>query len=125
LSFLEKISCFEEGEILEEQAIERLIQIDARAVEISASREKQLEDLERRYKEEEQKMIRDFARRIEDETGEAARKILQEGKEEVEKLNLKIAQILENMERDFEKICKDMADEILGRIFDIKRETHG
>ncbi|MCR4431108.1 MAG: hypothetical protein NUV45_08840 [Tepidanaerobacteraceae bacterium] len=125
MSFLEKISCFEEGEILEEQAIERLIQIDARAVEISASREKQLEDLERRYKEEEQKMIRDFARRIEDETGEAARKILQEGKEEVEKLNLKIAQILENMERDFEKICKDMADEILGRIFDIKRETHG
>lgn len=110
---------------MEEQAIERLIQIDARAVEISASREKQLEDLERRYKEEEQKMIRDFARRIEDETGEAARKILQEGKEEVEKLNLKIAQILENMERDFEKICKDMADEILGRIFDIKRETHG
>lgn len=110
---------------MEEQAIERLMEIDARAVEISTSREKQLADLERRYKEEEQKMIRDFAQMIEDETGKAARNILQEGKEEVEKLNVKTRETLENMEREFEKICKDMADEIQKRIFDIKRETHG
>lgn len=110
---------------MEEQAIERLMEIDARAVEISTSREKQLADLERRYKEEEQKMIRDFAQMIEDETRKAARNILQEGKEEVEKLNVKTRETLENMEREFEKICKDMADEIQKRIFDIKRETHG
>lgn len=110
---------------MEEQAIERLMEIDARAVEISTSREKQLADLERRYKEEEQKMIRDFARMIENETEKAVQSILQEGREEVEKLSLKTRDVLENMEREFERICKEMADEIQKRIFDIKRETHG
>ncbi|HHW03637.1 MAG TPA: hypothetical protein GXX35_12675 [Thermoanaerobacterales bacterium] len=115
----------EEGDILEEQVIARLMELDARAFEISAGREKQLADIERRYKEEEQKMIKDFTRRIEDETREIAQKILQEGQQEVEKLNLKTGEILENMEREFEKSRKDMTDEILKRIFDVKRENHG
>lgn len=110
---------------MEEQAIVRLMELDARAFEISAGREKQLADIERRYKEEEQKMIKDFTRRIEDETREIAQKILQEGQQEVEKLNLKTGEILENMEREFEKSRKDMTDEILKRIFDVKRENHG
>ncbi|AYO31689.1 hypothetical protein D2962_14755 [Biomaibacter acetigenes] len=110
---------------MEEQAIARLMELDARAAEISTGREKQLADIERRYKEEEQKMIRDFTRRIEDETREIAQKILQEGQQEVEKLNLKTGEILENMEREFEKSRKDMTDEILKRIFDVKRENHG
>lgn len=110
---------------MEEQAIARLMELDARAAEISIGREKQLADIERRYKEEEQKMIKDFTRRIEDETREIAQKILQEGQQEVEKLNLKTGEILENMEREFEKSRKDMTDEILKRIFDVKRENHG
>ena len=105
--------------------IERLIELDTKAVEINARRKKQLADLECQYKEEEQKMIRDYASQIRDETREITQKILQEGQQEVSKLKMDTKEVLEDMEQKFEKSQKNITDEILKRIFNIKKETHG
>lgn len=111
---------------MEEQTIiERLIELDTRAADKSARRKKQLADLERQCKEEEQKMFRDYASQIEDETKKTAQKILQEAQQEVDQLKLNTKEVLENMEREFEKSLKNITDEILKRIFDINRESHG
>lgn len=110
---------------MEEQAITRLMELDAKAEEISAGREKQLAELERRYKEEEQKMVADLSCRIEDESKEVAQKILQEAQQEVEKLNKRTAKALDDMEQKFRKVHQSLTLEILKRIFDIKRENHG
>jgi len=111
---------------LEEQAIiERLIELDARAIDISAKRKKQLEELEGRHKEEEQEMLKDYASQIEDETKKSTKKILQEAQQEVDQLKLNTKEVLENMELKFGKSLKNITDEILKRIFDINRESHG
>jgi len=111
---------------LEEQTIiEKLIELDSRAVDISARRKKQLAELEGRYKEEEQKMLKDYESQIEDETKKSTKKILQEGQQEVDQLKLNTKEVLENMELKFEKSLKNITDEILKRIFDINRESHG
>jgi ribosome recycling factor len=111
---------------LEEQTIiEELIELDTRAVDISARRKKQLAELEGRYKEEEKKMFKDYASQIEDETKKTTKKILQEGQQEVDKLKLNTKEVLENMEREFEKSLKNITDEIIKQIFDINRESHG
>jgi len=111
---------------LEEQTIiEKLIELDTRAVDISARRKKQLVELEGRYKEEEQKILKDYASQIEDETKKSTKKILQEGQQEVDQLKLNTKEVLENMELKFEKSLKNITDEILKRIFDINRESHG
>jgi len=70
-------------------------------------------------------MLRDYASQIEDETKKTAQKILQEAQQEVDKLKLNTREVLENMEREFEKSLKNITDEILKRIFDINRESHG
>ena len=111
---------------MEKQAIiERLIELDTKAAEINARRKKQLADLESQYKEEEQKMLRDYASQIRSETREITQKILQEGQQEVSKLKMDTKAILENMEQKFEKSQKNITDEILKQIFNIKKETHG
>ncbi|HZK40199.1 MAG TPA: hypothetical protein VFC91_01355 [Atribacterota bacterium] len=111
---------------MEEQTIiEKLIELDTRAVDISARRKKQLVELEGRYKEEEQKILKDYASQIEDETKKSTKKILQEGQQEVDQLKLNTKEVLENMELKFEKSLKNITDEILKRIFDINRESHG
>ena len=62
---------------MEKQSIiERLIELDTKAAEMSERRNKQLADLESRYKEEEQKMLKDYASQIKDETREITQKIL-------------------------------------------------
>jgi len=111
---------------LEKQAIiERLIELDTKATEINKRRKKQLADLESQYKEEEQKMLRDYASQIRSETREITQKILQEGQQEVSKLKMDTKAILEDMEKKFEKSQKNITDEILKQIFNIKKETHG
>ena len=70
-------------------------------------------------------MLRDYASQIEDETKKTAQKILQEAQQEVDQLKLNTKEVLENMEREFEKSLKNITDEILKRIFDINRESHG
>jgi DNA integrity scanning protein DisA with diadenylate cyclase activity len=111
---------------LEEQTIiEELIELDTRAANISAGRKKQLAELEGRYKEEEKEILRDYASQIEDETKKTTKKILQKAQQEVDKLKLNSKKVLENMEREFEKSLKNITDEILKRIFDINKESHG
>ena len=111
---------------MEEQTIiEKLIELDTRAINISTRRKKQLEELEGRYKEEEKKMLRDYTSQIEDETKKTTKKILQEAQQEVDQLKLNTKEVLENMEREFEKSLKKITDEVLKRIFDISRESHG
>jgi len=111
---------------LEEQTIiEELIELDTRAADISTGRKKQLVELEHRYKEEEREMLKDYASQIEGETKKTAQKILQEAQQEVDQLKLNTKKVLENMEREFEKSLKNITDEILKRIFDINRESHG
>jgi len=105
--------------------IERLIELDTKAAEMNERRKKQLLDLENQYKEEEQKMLKDYAYQIEDETKKITKKILQEGQQEVSKLKMDTKAILENMEKKFEKSQKNITDEILKQIFNIKKETHG
>jgi len=111
---------------LEKQPIiERLIELDAKAAEMTERRKKQLADLESQYKEEEQKMLKDYMYQTEDETKKITQKMLQEGQQEVSKLKMDTKVILENMEQKFEKSQKNITDEILKRIFNIKKETHG
>lgn len=111
---------------MEEQTImEKLIELDTRAADISAGREKQLAELESSYKEEEKKMLKDYASQIEDETKKTTKKILKEAQQEVDQLKLSTREVLENMEREFGESLKIMTDEILKRIFDIHRESHG
>jgi len=111
---------------LEKQPIiERLIELDTKAAEINARRKKQLADLESQYKEEEQKMLRDYMHQTKDEAKKITQKILQEGQQEVSKLKMDTKAILENMEQKFEKSQKNITDEILKQIFNIKKETHG
>jgi hypothetical protein len=111
---------------LEEQTIiEELIELDTRAADISTGRKKQLAELEHRYKEEEREMLKDYTSQIEDETKKTAQKILQEAQREVDQLKLNTKEVLANMEREFEKSLKNITDEILKRIFDINRESHG
>jgi CRISPR/Cas system-associated protein Cas10 (large subunit of type III CRISPR-Cas system) len=111
---------------MEEQTIiEELIELDTRATDINARRKKQLAELKGRYQEEEKEMLRDYASQIEDETKKTTKKILKEAQQEVDQLKLNTREVLENMEREFEKSLKNMTDEILKRIFDIHRESHG
>lgn len=111
---------------MEKQAIiERLIELDTKAAEMTESRKKQLADMESQYKEEEQKMLRDYESQIRNETREITQKILQEGQQEVSKIKMDTKAILENMEQKFEKSQKNITDEILKQIFNIKKETHG
>ena len=111
---------------MEEQTIiEELIELDTRATDINARRKKQLAELKGRYQEEEKEMLRDYASQIEDETKKTTKKILKEAQQEVDQLKLNTKEVLENMEREFEKSLKNMTDEILKRILDIHRESHG
>ncbi len=111
---------------MEKQSIiERLIGLDTKAAEIDARRKKQLEDLENQYKEEEQKMLKDYAYQTEDKTKKITQNIIQEAQQEFEKLKLNTKKVLEDMEQKFEKSQKNITDEILKRIFNIKKETHG
>lgn len=105
--------------------IERLIELDTKAAEMNERRKKQLVDLESQYKEEEQKMLRDYTSQIRDETREITQKIIQEGQQEVGKLKMDTKEILEDMEQKFEKSQKNITDEILKQIFNIKKETYG
>ena len=105
--------------------IERLIELDTKAAEINARRKKQLADLESQYTEDEQTMLKDYAYQTEDETKKITQNIIQESQQEVEKLKLNTKKVLENMELKFEKSQKNITDEILKRIFDINRESHG
>lgn len=105
--------------------IERLIELDTKAAEMTERRKKQLVDLESQYKEEEQKILRDYASQVGDETRKTTQKILQEGQREVSKLKMDTKEILEDMEQKFEKSQKNITDEILKQIFNIKKETHG
>jgi len=114
------------GCILEKQPIiERLIELDTKAIEMTERRKKQLADLESRYKKEEQKMLKDYAYQTEDETKKITQKILQEGQQEVSKLKMDTKEVLEDMELKFEKSQKNITDEILKQIFNIKKETYG
>ena len=111
---------------MEEQTImEKLISLDTRAVDINTGRKKQLVNQERRYKEEEQKILKDYANHIEKETREITKNILQEAQKEVEKLKLDSKVILDNMEKKFEKSLEDITDEIIIKIFSMKKESHG
>jgi DNA anti-recombination protein RmuC len=111
---------------LEKQPIiERLIELDTKAAEMTERRKKQLTDLESQYKEEEEKILKDYAIQIRDETRKTTQKILQEGQQEVSKLKMDTKEILEDMEQKFEKSQKNITDEILKQIFNIKKETHG
>lgn len=105
--------------------IERLIELDTKAAEMTERRKKQLTDLESQYKEEEEKILKDYAIQIRDETRKTTQKILQEGQQEVSKLKMDTKEILEDMEQKFEKSQKNITDEILKQIFNIKKETHG
>ena len=105
--------------------IERLIELDTKAAEMTERRKKQLADLESQYKEEKEKILKDYAIQIRDETRKTTQKILQEGQQEVSKLKMDTKEILEDMEQKFEKSQKNITDEILKQIFNIKKETHG
>ena len=105
--------------------IERLIELDTKAAEMTERRKKQLVDLENQYKEEEQKMLKDYASQVRDETRKITQKILQEGQQEASKLKMDTKVILEDMEQKFEKSQKNITDEILKKIFNIKKETNG
>jgi len=105
--------------------IERLIELDTKAAEMTERRKKQLADLENQYKEEEQKMLRDYTSQIRGETRKITQKILQERQQEVSKLKMDTKVILEDMEQKFEKSQKNITDEILKKIFNIKKETNG
>jgi len=92
---------------LEKQSIiERFIELDTKAAEMTERRKKQLADLENQYKEEEQKMLRDYTSQIRGETRKITQKILQERQQEVSKLKMDTKVILEDMEQKFEKSQK-------------------
>ena len=111
---------------MEKQSIiERFIELDTKAAEMTERRKKQLVDLESQYKEEEQKMLRDYASQVRDETRKITQKILQEGQQEVSKLKMDTKVILEDMEQKFEKSRNSITNEILNNIFNIKKENHG
>jgi flagellar hook-basal body complex protein FliE len=111
---------------MEEQTIiEELIELDTRATDINARRKKQLAELKGRYQEEEKEMLRDYTSQIEDETKKTTKKILKEAQQEVDQLKLNTREVLENMEREFEKSLKNITDEVVKRIFDIHRDSHG
>jgi len=114
-----------EGVILEEKAIiERLMELDNRANKISEKRKKQLEDLKNKYKEEEQKIIMDYMCQIKNETKSTSIKILQEAQMEVKRQKVTTKEILETMERKFEKYQKNISDNILKKILYIKKEKN-
>ena len=105
--------------------IERLIDLDTKASETNERRKKQLVDMECRYKEEEQKLLKDYASQIKSETKNIAQKTLQEAQQEVDKLKIGTKEILEDMEQKFEKSRNSITNEILNNIFNIKKENHG
>ncbi|MEA1939060.1 MAG: hypothetical protein U9N03_00135 [Candidatus Caldatribacteriota bacterium] len=105
--------------------IERLIELDTKAAEMNERREKQLVDLESKYKEEEQKMLKDYKSQTKAATRKTTQKILQEAQQEVSNINMDTKEVIEDMERKFEKSWKNITGEILKQIFNIKKETHG
>ncbi len=112
--------------ILEEPAIiEKLIELDARALEINKKRKKQLKYLASRYKEEEQEIVNNYNKQIEEETRVITKKIVQEAQQEIDQMKLKNKEILKTMEQDFENTLKDITDEIMRQIFQFSRENNG
>jgi len=112
--------------ILEEPAIiEKLIELDARALEINKKRRNQLKFLASRYKEEEQEIVNNYNKQIEEETREITKKIVQEAQQEINQMKLKNKEILKTMEQDFENSLKDITDEIMRQIFQFSRENNG
>ncbi|AEE90704.1 conserved protein of unknown function [Tepidanaerobacter acetatoxydans Re1] len=110
---------------MQERAITRLIELDAKVEEIRAVWEKRLAELERNYKEEEQRIAADLSRKAEDESNAVIRQIMQEAQEEVNNLNEKAAQALENMEQEFQNVHQSLTSKIIEQVFNIERERHG
>ncbi|GLI18720.1 hypothetical protein TSYNTROOL_08810 [Tepidanaerobacter syntrophicus] len=109
----------------EQDVIKKFIELDDKIQEISAAREKQLAELEQRYKAEEQKIVEDLSKRLEEETNAVVKKIMQEAQEEVDNLNKKSKEVVSYMEQEFQNIHEELVAEILKRIFDIESERYG
>jgi hypothetical protein len=106
---------------MEEQAIMRLLEIDTRATEIQAKREKELALLEKRLKDELQQTARHLNEEIQKTAEETRDRITREAREKVEQINAGTAAILHKMEEEFEMVKKDIEQEVLKKIFSVER----
>lgn len=109
----------------EKDIINNLLNLDFKAAEVNENRKKQLTDLNKKYREEEQKIIQNYKA----QTDEEIRNIIQKGKQETElaikqsKLDSKI--LLENMKQKFDKNLTHIVEEIIEQIFKTDREDNG
>lgn len=114
-----------EGCILEDKnIIENLINLDSQASEINEKRKGQLQDLSQKYREDEQNIIKDYKKQIDQGTRSAIEKIELETKQEISQIRLENKNLLENMQQKFEQNLKGIVDEIMKRIFELKRQDN-
>ena len=114
-----------EGCIVENKdIIENLINLDSQASEINEKRKGQLQDLSQKYREDEQNIIKDYKKQIDQGTRSAIEKIELETKQEISQIRLENKNLLENMQQKFEQNLKGIVDEIMKRIFELKRQDN-
>ncbi|SHM58771.1 hypothetical protein SAMN05660826_01423 [Caldanaerovirga acetigignens] len=104
-----------------EQAIERFIEIDGKAANIKETREKNLAELESKYRREIQDMIENFNQKIDEKVNEIYSKALSEGNREVEELKKRARELIKTMETKYLEIKEEIINKFLSEIFDIKR----
>lgn len=104
------------------QAFLRLMDLDYSMQESSKRLEQKLAKLEEHYQLRKQEIIQEYTRKMEEETAEAFQQIIKQGEEEVEIIKNRTKRQLGEMEKNFTRYRDQIADEILARIFDIKRE---
>ncbi len=109
----------------EQEIIEKLIELDVRALTINSRRKNQLVEITNQYKKEEQEIIKNYHWQTEKENVKTAQKILQEAQEEIEQFREKNKEILENMELEFKRSLATITAEIIQQIFQFNRENHG
>lgn len=111
--------------MIKAEAFSRLIDLDFKVQESSKRREEELTKIEKHYQLKKQEIIQEYSRKMQEESEQAARQIINQGEEETEAIKNRTKRQLEQMEINFMKYKDQIANELLERIFDIKRENHG
>lgn len=110
---------------MNEKSVIRLMELDVKAREMTAARDRELLELEKNLKGELQELAHDYISRIETESKRVEEQILNKGIKEINEINLKIAMTLDDMEKYFTGLQDEICDDLIKILFNIERKENG
>ncbi len=110
---------------MSEKSVIRLMELDVKAREMTATRDKELLGLEKNLKRELQELANGYISRIETESKRVKEQIHKKGMNEINEINLKTAITLDDMEKYFTDIQDEICDDLIKILFNTEREENG